>query len=225
MLGLLLCLAGSTSLRLCQAKRHKASEHLFKGISKARRLLACRFDPRDLAETIEKYEKGNKTYQERWTADCVQALIYEELLDMRVWSEGIIPRPLGCDYDRCMQTCGQIGDGSLCDAIQDGACSYMQRYWEPVAFAKTCEDSTGLFCGPTGMTCEYIRDHPNPRTKCFQDQCDAICKQHRFSWCGLSTGAIVGIAISCVVLVGAIVGVCVYYRLGKSSWKKQEEAT
>jgi hypothetical protein len=46
---------------------------------------------------------------------------------------------------------------------------------------------------------------------CFQDRCDRICKNNRFSWCGLSAGAIAGIVIACVVVVGAIVGAVVYF--------------
>jgi hypothetical protein len=57
---------------------------------------------------------------------------------------------------------------------------------------------------------------------CWIQYCDAICNKKRFSWCGLSAGAIAGTVIACVVVVGGVAGGLFFFFV---IMKKKDEGT
>jgi hypothetical protein len=78
--------------------------------------------------------------------------------------------------------------------------------WDPKETAKGCDEND-----EERKDCEEACDAWIEAGGCWKDFCMDMCDEVHFKWCGLSAGAIAGIVIACVVVVGAIVGVCVYF--------------
>jgi hypothetical protein len=92
--------------------------------------------------------------------------------------------------------------------------------------AKCCKDhEDAYYCKTIAEMCENVYDGKEVTGTNKEEAkkgCDNICKEVRFKWCkGLSTGAIVGIAIAAVVVVGVAIGLIVFFVLRK---KKGVEA-